>query len=80
MKEASLHVVTASKLLDDDPSVKESLLAACRETGFFYLDYRCTKLERITQLYNVAKDFFELPLEEKERYDVEKQGPEKYDG
>ena len=80
MNEAGLHIISASDLLKDDPYVKECLLAACQENGFFYLDYRSTALENLTELYGVAKDFFELSLEEKLKYDVEGQGPEKYDG
>ncbi|CAD6565746.1 MAG: hypothetical protein ASARMPREDX12_006752 [Alectoria sarmentosa] len=80
MNEAGLHIISASDLLKDDPYVKKCLLAACQENGFFYLDYRSTALEKLTELYGVAKDFFELSLEEKLKYDVEGQGPEKYDG
>lgn len=80
MKEADLHVISASDILKDDSPVKTDLLTACQENGFFYLDYRSTALEKLTDLYGVAKDFFELSLEEKLEYDVEGQGPEKYDG
>lgn len=80
MEEARLPVISLSRLFDGDLSIIDSLLSACQEYGFFYLNYQGTKLARSKNLYFVAEDFFDLSLEEKMKYDVEARGPEKYDG
>lgn len=79
-KDVGLRTISASKVLDSDPLIKDDLLSACREQGFFYLDYRGTMLEEVSELYRVAQAFFNRPLDEKLEYDVETQGPEKYNG
>ena len=79
-KEPPLRTISASKLWNRDPSIEDELLSAAEELGFFYLDYRGTILEEVGDLYRVAQDFFRLSLSEKLEYDVETQGPEKYNG
>lgn len=75
-----LRTISAFEVLDGNPLVKDDLLSACQEQGFFYLDCRGTVLEEVSELYRVAQAFFDLSLDEKLEYDVETQGPEKYNG
>jgi len=79
-KDVSLRTISASKILNSNPSVQDELLSAAQEQGFFYLDYRGTILDEVIELYGVAQDFFDLSLSEKLEYDVETQGLEKYNG
>ncbi|KAH9226332.1 hypothetical protein K456DRAFT_1754898 [Colletotrichum gloeosporioides 23] len=55
-EDADLRVVSLQKLMDGDASVKEDLLKACTDLGFFYLDCRNVASGRI------MKELFEHPI------------------
>lgn len=65
---ADLVVLSYDGLLHGGGSEASSLLAACSEWGFFYLDLRFGTQEVLTtveQLFGVAREYFAKPLEEK---------------
>ncbi|KAK0513435.1 hypothetical protein JMJ35_004421 [Cladonia borealis] len=71
---APLHRISLSKLLSHDPRESSRLFTACKDLGFFYLDLRSTTpgdslLADAAALFDVGEDFFNLPLEEKMKYD-----------
>lgn len=59
---ASLDTVTFSKILDRDPKQISTLLMACKEVGFFYLDisdqYSASMINKLDKLNVVMKDWF----------------------
>ncbi|KAF5515182.1 2-oxoglutarate-dependent dioxygenase gloE [Colletotrichum siamense] len=75
-EDADLRVVSLQKLMDGDASVKEDLLKACTDLGFFYLDCRHVASGRIMKevqdMYTLATSFYDLPQEEKSRWLVDR--------
>ncbi|KAF5513849.1 2-oxoglutarate-dependent dioxygenase gloE [Colletotrichum fructicola] len=63
-------------LMDGDAYVKEDLLKACTDLGFFYLDCRHVASGRIMKevqdMYTLATSFYDLPQEEKSRWLVDR--------
>lgn len=66
---ASLQVISLDKLMSDPVSIAPELLAACTDTGFFYID--CTdwnhgsSMNQIQQLFQTSKALYALTREEK---------------
>ena len=81
---ALLKTISFSALLHGESDAIADLYSAGVEGGFFYLDVRSLEIEMIldevNKLYGVAEDFFQLPLEEKMTFDLDKIGPHKIDG
>ncbi|KAK2752024.1 2og-fe oxygenase family protein [Colletotrichum kahawae] len=75
-EDADLRVVSLQKLMDGDASVKEDLLKACTDLGFFYLDCRNVASGRIMKevqdMYTLATSFYDLAQEEKSRWLVDR--------
>lgn len=77
---APLLRISLAKLLLNDTDECERCWRACCELGFFYLDLHTEDgtgealLQDVGQLFEVMKDFFELPVEEKTKYDLADQG------
>ena len=70
--------ISLRKLLEDDQSESDRFFTACKDLGFFYLDLRGTTegrslLEDADELFDVGSKLFDLPLEEKQRYDFSEQ-------
>ncbi|KAJ5925498.1 hypothetical protein N7454_008137 [Penicillium verhagenii] len=75
---APLLRLSLEKLLGGDASECNRLFTASVEIGFFYLDFRDSRLgdsllEDVDRLFEVGKELFELSLEEKNKYDFSKQ-------
>ena len=69
---SSLPVIRVAPYLSDDGrgrlSVSAALHAACKEFGFFYLDLTgFATLEEMGDLGRLAREFFALPIEDKDR-------------
>jgi hypothetical protein len=68
-KIADLIVISYEKLLGKDEAEAARLLLACTEAGFFYLDLGGNEtkgyLDMVTDLFEVSKDYFAKPLQEK---------------
>jgi len=66
---ADLAVISYEKLLRKNPAEMTSLLSACVNWGFFYLDLGGSNtenyLETMNALFGVSKEYFARPLEEK---------------
>ncbi|KAL3419545.1 2og-fe oxygenase family protein [Phlyctema vagabunda] len=81
---ASLPIIELSKLRDGDPATNSSLLAACQEVGFFYLDLRSSYsqaiLQQVEDLIRTTQKVFDLPVEEKSKYVTENYGDSKIHG
>lgn len=69
---APLLRLSLAKLVDDDPEEIQRLAKACEDLGFFYLDLRGPGdkiLAEADQLFQLGEDLYDLPLEEKQKYD-----------
>ncbi|KAH7068625.1 hypothetical protein FB567DRAFT_634333 [Paraphoma chrysanthemicola] len=82
-----LPIIDISAFLDPDSSLSarqttaQAINAACVNYGFFYLTGHGIPLEMLDEVIDLARDFFNLPIEEKnkiKRYDAG--GPEGGDG
>ncbi|EME45502.1 hypothetical protein DOTSEDRAFT_170939 [Dothistroma septosporum NZE10] len=80
---APLLRVNLKALLDGNAAEEEKLWRACCDLGFFYLDLRHGKdqqvdgdglLESAQQCFGLAEDVFNLPVEEKQKYDLMDKG------
>lgn len=74
-KDANLQAVSLAGLLEEDIDSVRDLLSACKENGFFYLDFRHESTSDVLKLVDdlsvIGKSVFKLPLEEKEIYSTE---------
>lgn len=74
--EAGLPTVSLAKLVQGDSDAVNGLVNACRDVGFFYLDFRDPStskiLENVDKLVTITDNTFQLPLEEKQYYNTEK--------
>lgn len=83
---AQITEVSLQQLEMGDKTETSKLLAACREDGVFYLNLRDHEnhdgplLSVSTEIFNLSKELFELPLEEKMNYDIDKAGNMKVNG
>lgn len=68
---APLLQISMSKLISRDSNEIERFIGACKDLGFFYLDLRGPGDEILNQssrLFDVGVELFDLPLEEKLKY------------
>jgi isopenicillin N synthase-like dioxygenase len=76
---AELKAISLVKLLAGDSESAKDLVQACKENGFFYLDFHgpstSRSLQQVDELISVGNAVFSLPLEEKEAYSTEKYLP-----
>ncbi|TWU71817.1 hypothetical protein ED733_001403 [Metarhizium rileyi] len=83
-KQADLKSISLADLLSGDPSTASDLVTACKQNGFFYLDFRhastCDTLKHADELADIGKSVFSLCLEEKEQYSTEKYLPSRLFG
>ncbi|EGX89599.1 oxidoreductase [Cordyceps militaris CM01] len=73
---APLLRLSLLKLTNRDSTEIERFTKACRDLGFFYLHLDGpgdTIQKQSTRLFDVAKELFDLPLEEKKKYDFSAQ-------
>jgi isopenicillin N synthase-like dioxygenase len=72
----ALPVIDVSTLVagDDDRAVATSIDAACRETGFFYVEGHGVSGDLQARLESAARTFFGRPEEEKERIAMSRGG------
>ncbi len=75
---APLLRLSLKNLLAEDEDEIQKLSKACEEIGFFYLDIRdagetTNILEDANKLFEIGADLFELPLQEKQKYDFSAQ-------
>jgi len=62
---AGLTILDFDLLLQGDAGETELLYTACHEKGFFYLKNHHVDRE---SAFNFAKELYDIPLEEKEKY------------
>lgn len=82
---APLKTVRLRDLHNGSPEEKAMLLAAAKEDGIFYLDFSEDLGEHklgdlIQDIYHLSQSLFDLELEEKMQYDVDKIGDLKLNG
>lgn len=75
---APLLRLSLGKLLAGDPTEYERLFSASVDIGFFYLDLQDSEhgtslLKDADDLFQLGERLFELPLEEKKKYDFSAQ-------
>lgn len=69
---APLLILSFDKLRNNDTEEIKRLIRACEDIGFFYLDLRGPGddiLEDANKLFEVGEGLYDLPLEEKQKYD-----------
>jgi isopenicillin N synthase-like dioxygenase len=72
---AQLRTVQLSDLLQGDDAEAQKLFEACKMDGFFYLNIKNIDehvLEVIDGMFELDKELYDLPDEEKMLYDVDK--------
>ncbi|EXJ74790.1 uncharacterized protein A1O5_01486 [Cladophialophora psammophila CBS 110553] len=72
---APLLRLSLAKLIERDPEEVNRFVRACEDLGFFYLDLTGpgdSLLADADQLFKVGEELFELPLDEKKKYDFQK--------
>lgn len=83
-KQADLKSISLAGLLAGNIEAVNDLVSACKQNGFFYLDFRhastCDILKHVDELSVIGKSVFDLPLEEKEQYSTEKYLPSRLFG
>lgn len=72
---APLLRISLKKLLNNDQDESSHFFTACKDLGFFYLDLSGTRrgqsmLEDVDKLFDVGKELYDMPLEEKQKYNV----------
>lgn len=80
---AQLEVINFNRLQAGDEVESAKLFKACTGQGFFYLDLQDVDpvvLQAIEQVYQLDEDLYNLPDEEKLRFDVDKLSPLKLNG
>ena len=85
---SALPVLAYSDFDQPTPHMLNALLDACSTYGFFYLDLRDCRCDArgklavdLTQeIFDFAPDLFDIPLEEKMRYEVDRYGDVKIGG
>ncbi|KAL3495308.1 hypothetical protein BJX62DRAFT_246050 [Aspergillus germanicus] len=70
--------LSLNKLAERDEVEIQRLNAACEDLGFFYLDLQEASLvpdilDDVDELFHLGSRLFELPLEEKQKYDLSSQ-------
>lgn len=73
---APLLRISLEKLLQRETAELERFARACEDLGFFYLDLTGpgdSLLADADQLFRVGEELFDLPLEEKSKYDFSSQ-------
>lgn len=73
---APLLQISMSKLVNREPGEVQRFVQACKNLGFFYLDLRGSGDEILSQscrLFDVGAELFDLPLEEKLKYNFASQ-------
>ncbi|KAK5947565.1 hypothetical protein PMZ80_001718 [Knufia obscura] len=69
---APLLALSLAKLQNNDPEEINRLIRACEDLGFFYLDLQGPGdgiLDDADKLFKVGEELYDLPLEEKQKYD-----------
>jgi len=83
-KQADLKSISLADLLAGNIDTVNDLVSACKQNGFFYLDFRhastCDTLKHADELSVIGKSVFNLSLEEKEYYSTEKYLPSRLFG
>lgn len=73
---APLLQLSMSKLIANDLGEVRRFVDACKDLGFFYLDLRGPGdeiLSQSSQLFDVGAELFDLPLDEKLKYNFSSQ-------
>jgi isopenicillin N synthase-like dioxygenase len=81
---ATLKTISFEKLLCSDHDELVSLLSACADDGFFWLDLSREETKhhwrQAEEIFIVMKEFFDQPLEKKLEFDSRKLGLEGLNG
>lgn len=80
---AQLRTVHLSKLLDGDAAESRNLLNACKTDGFFYLNIQNIDdnlLQVVDAMFQLDRELYDVPDEEKMAYDVDKLSELKLNG
>ncbi|OAA35825.1 Oxoglutarate/iron-dependent oxygenase [Beauveria brongniartii RCEF 3172] len=76
MDDVGLTTISVGKLMAGDPAANEKLFRASKDLGFFYIDIRDHPTEdfeqKIGQLKEIALEFYSLPQEQKDVWEVNK--------
>ena len=79
LKTANLETISLGQLEKGSEGESARLFKACKHYGFFYLNLENTEtgaelLDVVAKLFPVSQQVFELPQDEKQRYDLKDKG------
>ncbi|KAJ4194760.1 hypothetical protein NW759_016476 [Fusarium solani] len=79
LPEAPIAFISSQKLLDRDEPTSQAVIEACQTYGFFYLDLNDSVrgrniVDQVNQIYKLTESTFDIPLGEKDKYNVNKSG------
>lgn len=78
---AQLPTVSLNRLENGSLEEDENLIQACRTHGFFYLDLNGSNVSSLLdKMYELTRELYDLPEEEKRKYDVDKLSDMKLNG
>jgi len=81
---AVLKTIDLSKLLANDHGELASLLSACEDEGFFYLNLSGTESKdmwpQTQKIFAVMQEYFDQPLEDKLKFEATKFGVSEING
>lgn len=81
---AKLRTISFSSLVELHPQAMKELEDAATLQGFFYLDLQGSQTRRtlrdVSECVEKVCEFYELPLEKKLEYDIDKLGMHKLNG
>ncbi|KAI8975551.1 hypothetical protein BDF20DRAFT_614679 [Mycotypha africana] len=69
----SIPVIDFSEIRTNPEAVAQHVFEACKSIGFFYVIHHDIPAEDINKTFALAKEFFDLPREEKQRYAIDKE-------
>ena len=79
LKTANLETLSLKAILALEPGECNRLFHACIDYGFFYLNLEGTELSEelmsiVSRLFALSQSVFDLPAEEKKKYDLKDKG------
>lgn len=74
---SEIPMIDVSALIDgsDPEGVARTIGKVCEEVGFFYVKNHGVPKDLVERMYSVTQQFFDLPMEAKQRLNVAKSGP-----
>ncbi|KAI8141956.1 hypothetical protein BJV82DRAFT_658011 [Fennellomyces sp. T-0311] len=66
----TIPVVDFSDFDNRSSQIAEEILCACKTIGFFYVVNHSVPLQQVSRAFEISKEFYDLPYEEKTKYKI----------